>query len=95
MFSANDITPWLKKSDYLKIFLINGHFRCVSVTEWQWKVVAERLGFRANEIKFLDMRYRNPSEAALAFVTHHHGTNVDDLYDVLTECGMPVLADIL
>ena len=68
---------------------------CVSVTEWQWKVVAERLGLRAKEIAFLDMRYPNPSEAALAFVAQYRGMSVDDLYDVLTECGMPVLADIL
>ena len=71
------------------------HFVCVSVTDWQWKVVAERLGLRANEIKFLDMRYTNPSEAVLTFVAHYQGMNVDDLYSVLTECGMPVLADIL
>ena len=68
---------------------------CVSVTEWQWKVVAERLGLRAKEIAFLDMRYPNPSEAAIAFVAQYRGMSVDDLYDVLTECGMTVLADIL
>ena len=37
------------------------HFVCITVTDWQWKVVAERLGLRANEIKFLDMRSLNPS----------------------------------
>ena len=47
------------------------------------------------EIRFLDMRYRNPSEAVLTYAASYYGTNVDDLYDVLTECGMPVLADIL
>ena len=77
------------------ILFLNVHFVCITVTEWQWKVVAERLGLRANEIKFLDMRYPNPSEAALAFVAQYRGMSVDDLYDVLTECGMPVLADIL
>ena len=71
------------------------HFVCVSVTDWQWKVVAERLGLRANEIKFLDMRYRNPCEAALFTAAKYRAVNVDDLYDVLTECGMPVLADNL
>ena len=76
------------------IFLINVHFACVSVTDWQWKVVAERLGLRAKDIAFLDMRYKNPFEAALTFVAQH-GMNVDYLYDVLTECGMPVLADNL
>ena len=71
------------------------HFVCVLVTDWQWKVVAERLGLRANEIKFLDMRHRNPSEAVLTFGAQYYGMNVDDLYDMLTQCGMPVLADIL
>ncbi|XP_015749583.1 PREDICTED: uncharacterized protein LOC107329408 isoform X2 [Acropora digitifera] len=65
------------------------------VTDGQWKVVAERLGLRANEIKYFDMRYPNPCEAALTFVAQYRGLNVDDLYDVLTECGMPLLADIL
>ena len=77
------------------IFLMDVHFVCITVTDWQWKLVAERLGLRANEIKFLDMRYPNPSEAALTFVAQYHGMNVDYLYDVLTECGMPALADIL
>ena len=77
------------------ILFLNVHFVCITVTEWQWKVVAERLGLRANEIKFLDMRYPNPSEAALTFVAQYRGMNVDYLYDVLTECGMPMLADIL
>ncbi|XP_044171704.1 LOW QUALITY PROTEIN: uncharacterized protein LOC114948667 [Acropora millepora] len=66
----------------------------LTVTDWQWKVVAERLGLRAKEIAFLDMRYPNPCEAALAFVAQHSRMNVDYLYDVLTECGMPALADL-
>ena len=41
------------------------------------------------------MRYPNPSEAALTFVAQYYGLNVDYLYDVLVECGMPALADIL
>ncbi|XP_067049423.1 uncharacterized protein [Acropora muricata] len=67
----------------------------LTVTDWQWKVVAERLGLRAKEIAFLDMRYPNPCEAALAFVAQYRGMNVDYLYDVLSECGMPALADTL
>ncbi|XP_044175060.1 uncharacterized protein LOC122958332 isoform X2 [Acropora millepora] len=61
----------------------------------EWKVVAERLGLSAKEIRYLDVRVRNPCEAALSFVSQRHCMNVDDLYDVLNECGMPVLADIL
>ena len=60
-----------------------------------WKVVAERMGFTAPEIRFLDHRNRNPFEAALAHYIDRNPMKVDDLYDILTECGMPVLADIL
>ncbi|XP_044169489.1 uncharacterized protein LOC114951217 [Acropora millepora] len=60
-----------------------------------WKVVAERMGFTAPEIPFLDHRTRNPFEAALAHYIDRNPMKVDDLYDILTECGMPVLADIL
>ena len=77
------------------IFLFNEHFACVAVTDWQWKAVAERLGLRAKDIAFLDMRYPNPSEAALRFVAQRDGINVGYLYDVLAECGMPALADTL
>ena len=69
--------------------------RFVRFSVKDWQVVAERLGLRANEIAFLNERYRNPSEAVLTYAAHYHGMNVDKLYDVLTECGMPVLADIL
>ena len=69
-------------------------FVCVAGGE-EWKVVATRLGLSANEIRFLDMRYPNPFDTVLAFVSQMSGLNVDDLYDVLTECEMPVLADIL
>ncbi|XP_067037362.1 uncharacterized protein [Acropora muricata] len=61
----------------------------------EWKVVAERLGLNAKEIRYLDVRMRNPFDAALSVVSQRRCMNVDDLYDVLTECGMPVLADIL
>ena len=70
------------------------HFVSVAVGG-RWKVVADRLGLRGSEIEFLDERYPNPSEATLAFVAHFYGMNVNGLYDVLTECEMPVLADIL
>ncbi|XP_067049428.1 uncharacterized protein [Acropora muricata] len=67
----------------------------LTVTDWQWRAVAEKLGLRPHEIEFLDMRYKNPCDAALAFLAQRDGMNVGDLYDVLTECGMPMLADIL
>ena len=37
----------------------------------------------------------NPSDAALAFISQRCYINVDDLYDVLNECGLPMMADIL
>ena len=46
-------------------------------------------------VRYLDVRIRNPCDAALSVVSQRRCMNVDDLYDVLTECGMPVLADIL
>ena len=69
------------------------HFVCVTVGD-QWKVVADRLGLRVSEIQFLDERYRNPSEPTLEYGARRYGMNVDDLYDVLTECEIPILADI-
>ena len=41
------------------------------------------------------MRMRNRCDCALSVVNQRRRMNVDDLYDVLTECRMPVLADIL
>ena len=69
-------------------------FVCVAGGE-EWKVVAEKLGLSAREIRYLDARLRNPCDAALSVVSQRRCMNVDDLYDVLTECGMPVPADIL
>ena len=67
---------------------------CIAGRE-EWKIVAERLGLNAKEIRYLDVRIRNPCDAALSVVSQRRCMNVDDLYDVLNECGMPVLADIL
>ena len=61
----------------------------------EWKYVAEKLGLRPTEIRYLDKRVLNPCDAALAFISQRRHINVDDLYDVLTECGYPVLADTL
>ena len=61
----------------------------------KWKVVAERMGFTAPEIRYLAHRTRNPFEAALTHYIQRNPMKVDDLYNILTECEMPVLADIL
>lgn len=54
-------------------------------------MVAERLGFDQAYIRCFDNRFRNPLEAALSCC---HLT-VGELYDILVECGLPVLADFL
>ncbi|KAL9961093.1 hypothetical protein ACROYT_G029975 [Oculina patagonica] len=70
----------------LTIDLSSGH---------EWKVVAERLGLTPREIRFLDNRTLNPCDAALAFIANQRPTSVGGLYDVLNECGLPMLADLL
>ena len=69
-------------------------FFCVSGGE-EWKVVAEALGLTPPEIRFLDNRTLNPFDAALAFIARQRCITVGYLYDVLKECGFPVLADVL
>ncbi|XP_068743817.1 uncharacterized protein [Montipora capricornis] len=61
----------------------------------EWKDVAERLGFSPKEIRYLDKRTMNPCDAALATVSQRCDISVDDLYDALTDAGLPVLADTL
>ncbi|XP_078349895.1 uncharacterized protein LOC144634751 isoform X1 [Oculina patagonica] len=70
----------------LTIDLSSGH---------EWKVVAEKLGLTQREIRFLDNRTLNPCDAALAFIANQRPTSVGGLYDVLNECGMPMIADLL
>ena len=58
-------------------------------------MVAEALGMTPAEIRFLDNRTLNPLDAALAFIAKQRCITVGDLYDVLIECGCPVIADLL
>ena len=58
-------------------------------------MVAEKLGLTPKEIRYLDKRTLNPCDAALNFISQRCYINVDDLYDVLNECGLPVVADHL
>lgn len=57
----------------------------------EWKLVAERIGFNQAYIRCFDNRFRNPLEAALSCCD----LTVGQLYDILVECGLPVLADFL
>ena len=61
----------------------------------KWKFVAEKLGLNPEEIRFLDDRYNNPVEALLAFVSNQRYLSVGELYQVLCDCGIPVIADQL
>jgi len=69
-------------------------FLCIVGGE-EWKEVAERLGLTPREIRFLDNRTLNPFDAALAFIARQKNITVANLYDLLNECGYPVLADLL
>ncbi|XP_068700393.1 probable serine/threonine-protein kinase roco4 [Montipora foliosa] len=61
----------------------------------KWKLVAEKLGLNPREIRYLDNRIRNPAEAVLGFVAEKRGLTVGELYDILSNCGLPLLADEL
>ena len=61
----------------------------------EWKLVAERLGLTSEEINFLDKRTLNAADAMLGYVAQLHSITVGDLYDLLVDCELPVMADIL
>lgn len=62
----------------------------------EWKLIAEKFGFTPDQIRFLDNRTRNPAEAMLEYIAYKYPhVTAGQLYDVLTACGVPVLADDL
>ena len=61
----------------------------------EWKLVAEKLGLKTNEIRYLDTRVLNPAEAALSFIARERYVTVGELYQILCDSELPVLADIL
>ena len=60
----------------------------------EWKLVAEALGLTPQEIRFLDHRTLNPLDSALAFIAKQRHITVGELYDMISECGFPVIADL-
>ena len=62
----------------------------------EWKLVAEKLGLTLDFIRFLDKRTLNPAEEILAYIAdkYRHVT-AGDLYDLLTACELPLVADFL
>ena len=61
----------------------------------EWRVVAEKLGLSPKQIRFLEKRTLNPCDAVLAFISRRYSISVGELYDLLNECGLPVVADNL
>jgi len=59
----------------------------------EWKPIAEKLGLNPQEIRYLDKRVVNPFDAALCYIAGRRGLTVGNLYDVLSDCGVPRLAD--
>ena len=61
----------------------------------KWKLVAEKLGLNNEEIRFLDERNTNPVDALLGFIANQRHMSVGELYQVICDCGIPVIADKL
>lgn len=69
---------------------------CVFLTGGdEWRVVAEAFGLTREQIWFLDKRVLNPSDVVLTVISRHRRLTVGELYDLLIECGFPVIADLL
>lgn len=61
----------------------------------EWKLVAETLGLSHREIQFLDQRTLNPAEALLGFITNQRYLSVGELYQILCDCELPAVANLL
>ena len=61
----------------------------------EWMELAEGLGLTPREIRFLDKRTLNPMEAALSFITRQRFVSVGELYELLNERDLSMLADLL
>lgn len=61
----------------------------------KWKDVAEKLGLNQEAICFLDQRTTNPAEALLGYIANQRYLSVGELYELLCECGLPLIADKL
>ena len=74
---------------------VNFPFPCSYVTGDQWEIVAEKLGLSPQEIRFLDKRILNPADALIGYIANQRYLSVGELYDVLCDCDLPVVADLL
>lgn len=59
-----------------------------------WKKLACHLGLTNHEIQYFDShRFRNPADEVLKQWETKRNTTVGDLYNILVELDMPVIAD--
>jgi len=82
LWADSSLLSILSVFDLLFLFLSGGE---------EWKLIADRLGFNDAYIRCFDYRFRNPFETVLSCSS----LTVGELYNVLVECGFPVLADFL
>ena len=79
----------------ITIFLKRKLFHSFFVGGQEWKHLAEKLGVAPHEIRYIDNRLMNPCEAAIQFISEQRYITVGELYDTISECGLPLVADIL
>lgn len=60
----------------------------------EWKLVAEKLGLNHVEIRFLK-RVLNKVGALLEFIGNQRYLSVGELYQILCDCELPAVADLL
>lgn len=61
----------------------------------EWQIVAAKVGLTNDEIKLLNSRNKEPAEAVLSHWEVRSGTTVGALYDLLVDCGLYSVADML
>lgn len=60
-----------------------------------WKLVAEILGLNPEEIRYVERRTLNPADALLGFIANQRYLSVGELYQILCDCELPAVADLL
>ena len=80
---------------FLVLLLLSCSFLFGHLGGGEWKMVAERLGLTPAEIRFLDRRILNPMDVVLNVAGRSSSERVETLYDLMTELGLPEVADLL
>lgn len=71
------------------------HVHCVLLANGEWQIVAGHVGLKINDIKILERRGKDPAEDVLSYWEVRSGTTVGALYDVLVDCELCSVADML